>query len=292
MKGYRRAAAALLAAGCLCGSFTAGAADADAKEGDVYNVLLVGVDRRDDSWNGNSDSMILLSINDEKEQISMVSLMRDTYVEIPGIGMAKLNAANANGGGDLLVETVSRNFQIPVERYAEVDFESMQELVDQVGGVELTLSDAEAEVADGYITDMCNIQGIAAEPHYYGSGGTFLCDGVQAVAYARIRYVGNCDYERTERQRTVLMEIAGKLKEMDAAELLEFAAAAMPLMTYNIPYSEILSLAMKSSEMMNYDIVLDRIPYDGMFSTMDVNGQGMLVPDWEETIAKLKETIY
>ena len=83
-------------------------------DGDVYNVLLVGVDRRDTSWAGNSDSMILMSLNYEKKQISMISLMRDTYVNIPGIGMRKLNAAHANGAGPLLLETVTENFKVQV----------------------------------------------------------------------------------------------------------------------------------------------------------------------------------
>lgn len=110
-----------------------------AKSDDVYNVLLVGVERRDRSWAGNSDSMILLSVNSQKKQISMISLMRDTYVDIPGIGMRKLNAAHANGAGPLLIETVTENYRIQVDRYASVDFLSMIEIVDAVGGVELTI---------------------------------------------------------------------------------------------------------------------------------------------------------
>ena len=85
-------------------------------DGNVYNVLLVGVDRRDKSWAGNSDSMILMSLNYEKKQISMISLMRDTYVNIPGIGMRKLNAAHANGAGPLLLETVTQNYKVQVDR--------------------------------------------------------------------------------------------------------------------------------------------------------------------------------
>ena len=117
-------------------------------DGNVYNVLLVGVDRRDKSWAGNSDSMILMSLNYEKKQISMISLMRDTYVNIPGIGMRKLNAAHANGAGPLLLETVTQNYKVQVDRYVSVDFNNMIDIIDKLGGVELTLSDDEVRVAN------------------------------------------------------------------------------------------------------------------------------------------------
>ena len=113
---------------------------------DIYNVLLVGVDRRDDSWNGNSDSMILVSINKEKNKVSMVSLMRDTYVDIEGVGYAKLNAAYAYGAGPLLCSTVTDTFKIQVDRYAAVDFFDMIDIIDIIGGVTLDISAAEAEV--------------------------------------------------------------------------------------------------------------------------------------------------
>ena len=176
-------------------------------DGDVYNVLLVGVDRRDTSWAGNSDTMILMSLNYEKKQISMISLMRDTYVDIPGIGMRKLNAAHANGAGPLLLETVTQNYKIQVDRYVSVDFNSLIDIIDKIGGVELTLSSEEVRVANNYVKEMCNLRDLDPTSYFFIQEGTKNCSGIQAVAYARIRYVGNADYERTERQRTVLTKI-------------------------------------------------------------------------------------
>lgn len=261
-------------------------------DGDVYNVLLVGVDRRDTSWAGNSDSMILMSLNYEKEQISMISLMRDTYVNIPGIGMRKLNAAHANGAGPLLLETVTENFKVQVDRYASVDFNSMIDIVDAVGGVELTLSSEEVRVANNYIKEMCRLRGEEPTNHYYISEGTHNCSGIQAVAYARIRYVGHADYQRTERQRTVLTQILEKVKDMSITELYSFVEEVLPLVTHNIPEDEMWNLLSKSPSILQYDLVKDRIPYDDMYKVVYVKRQDMLVPYWEETIAKLKETIY
>ena len=112
------------------------------------------------------------------------------------------------------------------------------------------------------------------------------------MAYARIRYVGNADYERTERQRTVLTKIMEKLKDMSVTELYGFAQDVLPLVTHNIPESEMWNLLSKAPELFQYTLVKDRIPYDGMYRVIYVNRQDMLVPDWEETIAKLKETLY
>lgn len=261
-------------------------------DGDVYNVLLIGVDRRDTTWAGNSDTMILMSLNYKKEQISMISLMRDTYVDIPGIGMRKLNAAHANGAGPLLLETVTQNYKIQVDRYVSVDFNSMIDIIDKVGGIELTLSTDEVRVANNYIKEMCNLRGLEPTNYFFVQEGTKTCSGIQAVAYARIRYVGNADYERTERQRTVLTQVMEKLKDMSLTELYSFAETVLPLVTHNIPEDEMWSLLAKSPSLFQYELVKDRIPYDGMYKVIYVNKQDMLVPDWESTIAKLKETLY
>ena len=103
---------------------------------DIYNVLLVGVDRQDKTWNGNSDAMILVSINKAKNHVSMISLMRDTYVDIDGVGYAKLNAAYAYGAGPLLCQTVTDTFRVQVDRYVAVDFWSLVDIIDIIGGVD------------------------------------------------------------------------------------------------------------------------------------------------------------
>lgn len=261
-------------------------------DGDVYNVLLIGVDRRDKSWAGNSDSMILMSLNYKKEQISMISLMRDTYVNIPGIGMRKLNAAHANGAGPLLLETVTENYKIQVDRYVSVDFNSMIDIIDKVGGVELTLSAEEVRVANNYITEMCRLKNLEPTNYFFIQEGTKTCSGIQAVAYARIRYVGHADYQRTERQRTVLTQVMEKLKGMSLTDLYSFVEDVLPLVTHNIPEDEMWSLLAKSPSLFQYKLVKDRIPYDDMYKVVYVKRQDMLVPDWEPTIAKLKETLY
>lgn len=258
------------------------------EEAFLYNIMLIGVDRRDDSWEGNSDTMMLVSVNEEKEQISIISMMRDMGVNIPGIGVRKMNAANANGGAELVLETVQANFDVDVERYASVDFEDLIAIVDAVGGVELTMSDEEAEQVNNEVTYLCGLQELDPTSYYLPGGGTYLCNGMQAVNYARIRFVGNSDYERTERQRTLVTGILEKVKGLDAANLLKLTQEILENVEHNIPISEWMQLVWKAEEMLQYEIVTDRIPYDGLFYS---EGE-LLMPEWDATLERLYATLY
>ena len=259
---------------------------------DVYNIVLAGVDRRDKSWNGNADSVMLVSINAEKKRVSIISLMRDTYVNVAGHGYMKLNASYAYGAGPLLAKTIKENFRIDVDRYGAVDFEDMVKIVDALGGVELTLTDEEVEVANGYMMDMCNTMEIPYEEHLLPGWGTYMCDGIQAVAYARNRFVGNSDYSRTQRQRYVISQMVDRIKTLSSAELISFVIKVLPLITHNIPEEEIWDLVGDAPKLLTYSFVTDRVPYDGMYDIITVDSQGMLVPEWDETIRQMQDTIY
>jgi len=261
---------------------------------DVYNLLLVGVDRRDKSWNGNSDSMMLVSINFKAERVSIISIMRDTYVDIPEVGYNKLNNSYARGGGELLCATITSNFNIDVSRYAAVDYEDMIDIVDALGGVEIYWKSEEIEVADGYIRDMCNTLGVDAWDHLLpvDGEGTWLCDGIQAVAYARNRFVGYSDYERTERQRYVISQILNKVQSMNVAQLMSFARKVLPLITHNVKEADIWELITRAPTILQYTFVKDRVPYDGLYTIINYDDEDYLSPDWEETITKMHQTIY
>lgn len=265
----------------------------DVQEDDeIYNVLLVGVDRRDKSWNGNSDSMILVSVNKGEDKVSMVSLMRDTYVNIADVGYKKLNAAYAYGAGPLLCSTITDTFRIQVDRYVAVDFFDLIDIIDCIGGVWLDVSDKEAEVANGYIIDMCNIMNIDSSSHLFSGGGTYYCDGIQAVGFARNRYVGNSDFERTERQRYVLTQLIEEAKQMSLAQMTGTVQNVLQYVTMNIPETEIWDMVKELPDILNYTVETSRIPYDNMYDIIWVDNQDMLVPYWEDTLAKLQEQIY
>ena len=254
----------------------------------VYNILLIGVDRRDKSWYGNSDSMILMSINKDTKQIHMTSFMRDLYANIPDVGVKKLNAACAYGGGPLVVRTIEDNYKLPIDNYASVDFDSMIDIIDAIGGIELSPSDDEVRVANNYVNEMCGLRNVDASAHQYTAGGEQHVDGYQAVAYARIRYVGNSDYQRTERQREVLSKMMQKMKSSSVTELSALADTILPSVTHNIDQSTLMTLIGELPTILSYDIVQSRVPYDDLYS-----GKGeMLVPDFSATIARLQTEIY
>lgn len=254
----------------------------------VYNLLLIGVDRRDKSWYGNSDSMILISINKETQKIHMTSFMRDLYANIPEVGVRKLNASCAYGGGPLVVRTIEDNYKIPIDNYASVDFEAMIDIVDLVGGVDIELSDAEAKLLNSYADAMCESSHEDSSAHHILSGGMHHLDGYQAVAYARIRYVGNADYERTERQRKVLSKIIENVKSLNVAELNTLVEGVLPKVTHNIDQSRLMTLIGDAPTILSYEIVQSRVPYDDLYS---FQGE-MLVPNFSATIQRLQTDIY
>lgn len=241
----------------------------------IYNILLIGSDRRDTSWYGNSDSMILLSIDESKKTVHMTSFMRDLYVVIPNIGPRKLNSAYARGAGPLLVQTLEDNFKIDIHNYASVDFTSMSQIIDFVGGVDLELYQEEADYLNNSIGTNF-------------SAGMVHMNGQQALAFSRIRYIGYYDYERTSRQRRVLEQVVLKSRQLNLSQLNDLISKVLPLISHNIPETEVAQKLLKVPEWIQYNIIQDRVPYDGMYSYL---GQD-IVPDYAATIERLHNNIY
>ncbi len=262
-----------------------------ANDGDVYNILLIGSDTRN-SWYGNSDSMILASINSRTKTIYMTSFMRDLYANIPNVGIRKLNSAYAVGGGPLLVSTIESNYRIDIDNYASVDFSSMAHIIDLVGGVDLEVSTAEAGYINMYLNEQCALEGLNAADYYVSGGGLTHLNGNQAVGFARIRYTSrgseHSDYGRTSRQREILVQLMQKARSLDATTLLAVVNDMLPLITHNIDIATLTSLIANATSYINYDIQTDRIPYDGLYSNLGEE----LVPDFEATINRLHQTIY
>lgn len=279
---FTKCAAMIMLLLALWGTELVCAQEEDSDGQDSYNLLLIGSDHRDDSWNGNSDVMILVTINQDSEEIILTSFMRDLYADIPGYGVHKLNYAFAVGGGDVLVQTLEDNYRLQIDNYAIVDFMDMANIVDLLGGVEITLSDEECVNLNSNLAQL----GVSEENYIY-TGGTYLLDGYQAVAYMRIRYVGNSDYQRTQRQRDVLKEIFASLKERNAAELLTISAEIIAQIEHNIQPAEMIKLTAMLPQFTKYELSEERIPYDDLYYSQDE----MLVPDFEATIARLHETL-
>lgn len=255
--------------------------------GNVYNILLIGVDQRREGGYANSDSMILLSLNKETRRILMISFMRDLYCNIEGVGVRKLNAAHAIGGPDLLVKTIEDNYKVDIDNYARVNFFTMIDLVDKVGGIELDITEEELPYVNRYVKNLCGLAGVKAKKHYLDSAGTYLCDGYQTVAYSRIRYVGS-DYQRTQRQRTVLTKLIEKARTLNLLEINDLVSAVLPDITHDISEVRMLQLLSGVPAFLTYDIAQSRVPYADLY----VSRNEILYPEMETTIARLQEEIY
>lgn len=260
-------------------------------EKDTYNMLLIGVDLRDaENWNGNSDVMVLVTVNDYTKTVHMTSFLRDLYANIPGVGVRKLNAAYAYGGAQLCVETIESNYGVTIDNWAMVDFNSMREVINVCGGIYLDVSEEEGAVANQYITAMCRANNEDPKMHMFYYGGWQHLDGYMAVGYARNRYTGNNnDFGRTERQRKVLNALIRQMATGDINTITKTVNEALPHITHDVTRTKLAELLGKIPTWMQYNIAQQHIPYDDDWKAEN----NILVPgDMEKTIQRLTSTIY
>ena len=254
-----------------------------------YDLLLIGVDRRDESWYGNSDVMVLVTVNPGQEKLYLTSFLRDLYAEIPGVGVSKLNAACASGGPELCVETIESCYEVEIDNYAMVDFNNMIGIVDAFGGIDLELTEDEAEVANGYIRTMCEANQEPYDLHQIQGSGMLHLDGYQTVGYARNRYSGSgSDFGRTKRQRKILNGILEQMRSLDVASAASIGRQVLSYLEHDISQTKMLWLISQLPEWMKYELEDQSIPYEGMYHSENE----LLIPDMEATIEKLHNTIY
>lgn len=263
------------------------------KEDGVINILLIGNDSRSQGEDGRSDAMILVSISDRTKTITMTSLLRDMYVEIPGHDGNRLNAAYSYGGPELLMETIEYNFDIPVHRYMLVNFQAFANLVDAVGGVDLELTNDEVQYVNGYLMEYNQLEGrdLATDFLDPSLSGMIHLNGPQALAYTRNRYIGT-DFGRTERQRKVLGEVFGKLPGAAVTNGGEVIDGLFPNLTTNLEQGECFNIALNGWKIVSYDMVQQAIPVEGSYSNADIRGMAVLEIDYEANKAFLQETLY
>lgn len=174
------------------------------------NIALLGVDTRViGNYDGTrADSIMILSIDRETKAIKLASVARDTYANIEGYGMDKINHAYAYGGANLMVKTLNQNFNLAITDYVVVNFFGLAEIIDRLGGVQMEVFEEELASMNGSISEIAGIKGV--EVAKITTPGTYNLNGVQAVAYSRVRSTDGGDFKRTERQREVLLKLAEK----------------------------------------------------------------------------------
>lgn len=251
------------------------------KDSSIINIALFGVDSRNpNSFRGLSDCVMILSIDKAHNKIKLTSVMRDSLVYIDGYRPNKINSAYALGGPELAIKTLNINFNLNIRDYATINFAGMADVIDAMGGIEAEITQAERKDANTHIKWM-NIE--SGTPRNYiesfsGKTATVHLNGIQAVAYARIRHVSTADgqsndFGRTDRQRYVLEQLFNKVTTMSLGEYPAVIKALLPYMETSLTYSEILGF---SDVLVGGGIQLtqERVPSRQYVINMDFRGSG------------------
>ena len=261
----------------------------------VSNVLLIGTDSRDLSQErGRSDSMILASINKKTRELTLTSFLRDSYVYIDDeYGYGKLNAAYSYGGAGLLMDTIESNYGVRIDDYILISFAACANVIDAVGGVKLDLTDEEADaVNEILISEVNELMGDDRNDDLLDCGGKQKLDGKQALSYSRIRYVGNADFERASRQRTVMTQVLKKAA-VNPVAMARIFVTALPELSTNLSVGKSYGYTLRAPFLLiGYQLKTQQIPADDTFYGDDVDGESVLRVDCDANRQVLKDTVY
>lgn len=231
------------------------------------NIALLAVDSRNVNSNegSRSDGMIVLSVNTDTKKAKLISVYRDTYVDVEGHGLTKITHAYAYGGPSLAINTLNRNLDLNISEFVTVNFEAVANIIDLMDGIEIDVKKEEIAEMNKYIKDTCKNTGLNSP--LLTSPGKQKLNGVQAVTYGRIRKTTGGDYKRTERMRTVIMKAFEKAKKMNIGTLNKMVDTILPDIQTNIDSKEILSMI---SQLVAYEITDNTgWPYETKGKTLD-----------------------
>ena len=247
----------------------------------IFNVLLVGQDRRPGEIRARSDTMILVTINTKDLTITMTSFMRDLFVQIPTIDPNRLNVPYVVGGFELLADTLELNFGIRPDRYVEVDFAGFEHVINAVGGIDVELTPDEVAYFNRVF-------------QFNATPGVNHLNAEQALNYARCRSVEpDADFSRTRRQRAVVAALIKRAKELNLAQINDLVMAITEVLTTNLTSAEIMSYVVRFYPMIDQlsDPAELRIPYENNFYSAWADGIGaVIVPDLAANSAVIAET--
>lgn len=244
------------------------------EEKHIKNIALFGIDAPKGKA-GRSDAIMILTLDEEHKVMKLTSIMRDSYVDIPGHGDDKLTHAYAFGGPELAMKTLNENLKVNVEDFMAVNFTSLPEIIDKLGGVKINIIPEE----------ISHIPGIT-------SPGEQVLNGAEALAYSRIRHATGGDYKRTERQRVVLEAVFEKLKSTPSKEYPSLIDDFLPYVETNMSSMDMMKLATNVAPLVKENLETARFPLDGYCDGKMINGVWYLVYDRQATLNHIQEYIY
>ncbi len=255
------------------------------------NIALFGLDTRvaGQLGKGNrSDTIIIASINNDTKEVKLVSVYRDTYLDLTNGKFNKCNGAYSVGGPEQAMAMLNKNLDLDIKYYATVDFAALTETVDLLGGIYIDVDESEISHLNNYTVETSKVTGVSTQK--LTQPGLQLLDGVQATSYCRIRYTAGDDFKRTERQREVVMEIVNTAKQADISQINEIINAVFPKIATNYTNEEILQMA---PEMIGYDIVdTQGFPFDRTSASVSSKGDCVVPVDLANNVKQLHEYLF
>lgn len=247
----------------------------------VRNIALFGVDSRDGNLDKRtrSDTMIICSINQDTHEVKLISLYRDTYLNLSNDKYSKCNAAYAKGGPEQAINMLNMNFDLDITDYVTVGFEGLSEAVDALGGIEIDIAVDEISHLNNYQRSMYLNEDGTGELNediieVYESGLQTL-NGLQATAYCRIRYTAGNDYKRAERQRTVITQLLERAKASSLTKLSKAVTAIMPNVETSLSSDEIIGLL---ASVADYNVTdSDGMPFENMRTSTRLGSDGSCI---------------
>ncbi|MDR0880551.1 MAG: LCP family protein [Clostridioides sp.] len=236
----------------------------------ITNVLLMGVDARPGEGASRSDAMMILTIDTVHKSIKLTSLARDSYVNIPGHGYEKLTHANAYGKAELLIKTIEDNFELDINYYATVDFDSFMAIIDTMDGVTVDVKKSYINEMNKFIpeTYKWDTNKDKGQIKYIQTSGEQLLNGYQALAFARIRH-NDTTANRDERQREVMKSIMTSFKDQPVTSYPKLVKSILPYVKTNMKPAEIMGLGADIVKIGNFDVKQYEFPI-----TDDIHSKG------------------
>ena len=255
----------------------------------ITNIALFGIDASDGGV-GRSDSIMIATIDTHNKKLKLTSIMRDSYVNIDGHGLDKINHAYAFGKAELAIKTLNENFDLNISEFAAVNFSTLPKIIDKLGGIELDIDLEELQYINGYISDLNGINNTSVSP--ISSTGLQHVNGTQAMAYCRIRYTSGGDYKRTERHREVLSKMFEKILSMSPTSYPSLLNEILPMISTSLSASEIMDLGNEVLKVGSTSLEQERFPLDGYCEGQMIGGVYYLTFDKETTVNQLHDYIF
>ena len=260
-----------------------------------WTIAVFGVDSRDGGVGrgANADVQLIVCIDRATGAVKLASVFRDTYLNLAaGSRFAKINEAYADGGPEQAVAALNKNLDLDIEHYATFNWRAVADVITMLGGVDIDITEKEFKYMNAYIHETSieskvNVKNPAAE--YIKKPGMQHLDGVQAVAYARLRYMDD-DFTRTKRQREVISQVLDKAKKADLATLTNVIDTVLPQIAFNVDVGDILELAKGVNK---YNIVgSEGFPYDLRTQMMGKKGDCVIPLSLASNVTKLHEYLF